>query len=103
MGPVRDPEIFDWRDAVDRLRAAKPKATSDALIRTVRPGQHLLLVQPIIRSASWGAPWTELVRRRAARWEYTLDHDPRLVRTMSRPVIGRGRPRGVRIVVYVRR
>jgi mannosyltransferase len=104
MGPVPDPRIFDWRDAVDRLRAAKPKATSDALIRTVRPGQRLLLVQPIIRSAAWGAPWTKLVRRRAAQWEHRLDDDPRLLRLLSRPVLaGRPLPRGVRIVVYERR
>ncbi len=104
IGPVPDPRIFDWRDAVDRLRAAKPKATSDALIRTVGPGQHLLLVQPIIRSSAWGAPWTKLVRRRAAQWEHRLDDDPRLLRTMSRPVLaGRPLPRGVRIVVYLRR
>ena len=29
MGPVSDPQVMDWRDALDRLRAAKPKATAD--------------------------------------------------------------------------
>jgi 4-amino-4-deoxy-L-arabinose transferase-like glycosyltransferase len=104
MGPVPDPAIFDWRDAVERLQAAKPKATSNALIDTMRSGQHLLLVQPIIRTASWGAPWTKLVRLRAAQWEHRLDDDPRLLRLMSRPILG-SHPvsRGVRIVVYERR
>jgi hypothetical protein len=104
MGPVRDPEIFDWRDAVDRLRAAKPKATSNALVRTLRSGQRLFLVEPIIRSAVWTAPWTKLVRRRSKQWERRLNRDPRLLRLMSRPILaGKPLPRGVRIVVYERR
>jgi hypothetical protein len=103
MGPVEDPLVFDWRDAVDRLRAAKPTPTSDRLVRTLRPGQELVLVQPIIRTARWGAPWTSLVRRRAAQWEYRLDRDPRLRREAVVPVFGFDPlPRGVRAVVYRR-
>jgi hypothetical protein len=103
MGPVADPRVMDWRDALDRLRAARPTPTSDALIRTLAPGQRLLLVQPIIRSASWGAPWTRLVRRRAVQWERVLDDDPRLLRTLAAPRLrGRSLPRGVRLVLYER-
>jgi mannosyltransferase len=104
MGPVADPRVMDWRDVLDRLRAARPTPTSDALVRTLRSGQRLLLVQPIIRSGGWRAPWTKLIRRRAAQWERVLDDDPRLARTLAVPKLsGRPLPRGVRLVLYERR
>jgi mannosyltransferase len=103
MGPVADPTLMDWRDVVQRLERARPTPTSDAMVRSLRPGQHLLLVQPIIRTAKWGAPWTSLVRRRAAQWERVLDDDPRLARTLASPKLrGRRLPRGVRTVLYER-
>jgi mannosyltransferase len=101
MGPVADARIMDWRDALERLRAARPAATAEPLVASLRPGQHLLLVQPIIRSARWRASWTALVRRRAMQWERRLDRDPRLVRTLAVPHFGkRPVPRGVRAVLY---
>jgi mannosyltransferase len=104
MGFVPDPSMFDWRDVLDRLHAAWPKRTENALVRTLRPGQKLLLVQPIIRTAGWRAPWTKLVKQRAVRWQRIADHDPRLLRLVPIPVLrGKGFPRGVRTVVYERR
>jgi mannosyltransferase len=101
MGAVADPRIMDWRDALERLRAARPAATAEPLVASLRSGQHLLRVQPIIRSARWRAPWTALVRRRAMQWERRLDRDPRLVRTLAVPRFGDGPvPRGVRAVLY---
>jgi hypothetical protein len=103
MGPVSDPTMFDWRDALDRLKAAKPTPTANALVRTLRPGQKLLLIQPIIRTARWGAPWTSLVRKRAGRWERVLNRDHRLSRTLVAPVLeGKPLPKGVRAVLYER-
>ncbi len=100
LGRVSEPRIMDWRDALDRLRATRPTPTADALIEEVAPGQRLVLVQPIIRRVSWRAPWTRLVRRRAAQWELVLDRDPRLRRTVNVPRKLRGIPRGVRAVIY---
>lgn len=103
LGPVEDARVFDWRDAVDRLKAAKPTPTSDKLVRTLEPGQELVLVQPIIRTARWGAPWTSLVRKRSQQWERRLNRDPRLRREAVVPVFGFDPlPRGVRAVVYRR-
>lgn len=103
LGPVEDPRVFDWRDAVDRLQAAKPTPTSDRLVRTLEPGQELVLVQPIIRTARWGAPWTSLVRKRSQQWERRLNADPRLRREAVVPVFGFDPlPRGIRAVVYRR-
>jgi hypothetical protein len=104
MGPVKDPAVFDWRDALDRLKAARPTPTADRLIRMLKPGQKILLIQPIIRSARWGAPWTKEVRKRAAQWERVLDDDKRLSRTLATPVLeGKPLPKGVRAVLYERK
>jgi hypothetical protein len=102
MGPVSDPRVMDWRDALDRLKAAKPKATADGLIRTLKPNQRLLLVEPIIRGAAWGAPWTKLVRTRAGQWQHLLDRDKRLGRVLAAPHLNGRRPKGVRLVLYQR-
>ena len=58
LGPMPDPGVFDWRDAEDRLKAARPTPTLNRLVSTMRPGQTLVLALPIIRTAAWGAPWT---------------------------------------------
>ena len=81
LGPVKDPLVFDWRDALARLKAAKPTPTEDALVSSLKSGQKLLAVFPIIRTARWGAPWTSEVRKRSAQWQRVLDRDKRLSRT----------------------
>src|SRR5205823_942945 len=35
LGPVTDPRIMDWRDAVDRLRRTRARPTLDNLLATV--------------------------------------------------------------------
>jgi hypothetical protein len=103
LGMIPDPQIFDWRDATARLKAAHPTPTADALVRTLKPGQHLLLVQPILRTAQWNAPWTSLVKRRSIQWEHVLDDDKRLSRALDVPIFRHRRPpRGVRMVLYER-
>jgi mannosyltransferase len=91
---------MDWRDALDRLTAAKPKATADGLIRSLKPNQRLLVVFPIIRSAQWGAPWTKLVRTRSGQWQKLLDRDKRISRVLAAPNLKGRRPKGVRLVLY---
>ncbi|MGZ6694337.1 MAG: glycosyltransferase family 39 protein [Solirubrobacteraceae bacterium] len=103
LGFVPDPRIFDWRDATDRLKAAHPTPTAEKLVDTLKSGQHLLLVEPILRTARWNAPWTKLVKRRSIQWERVLDHDKRLARTLRVPKLkGRRLPRGVRLVLFER-
>jgi hypothetical protein len=104
LGWVPDTQVFDWRDALARLKAAGPKRTIDKLAPAVQPGQHLVLLQPIIRTGRWGAPWTKEIRHRAPQWERAMDHDKRFMRVGSYPRFGdRALPRGVRAVVYLRR
>lgn len=79
LGPQPDPLIFDWRDAVSRLKAAKEQPTIDALIATVPPGGEFVVFEPVFRDyRAWRAKWTKLVWRKASDWSWLLDHDPRL-------------------------
>ena len=104
LGPVGDPRVFDWRSALERLEEARPTPTAEPLIESLESGQALILVQPIIRTHSWRAPWTTVVRRRAAQWEEVLDTDPRLRRSEALPEFGfEPLPRGIRTVIYRRR
>ncbi len=101
IGFVGDPRVFDWVDALDRLRAARPTRVLNSYVSSLRPGQTLILTLPIIRTGSWGAPWTALVRKRSAQWQRAADRHPELVRIAAEPRFGNRRlPRGVRTVLY---
>jgi mannosyltransferase len=69
IGPVSDPSYMNWVDALSRLQHANPAATLNPLVASLRPGQQLLYVRPLTEGVkNWEAPWTQLVRRRAAQW-----------------------------------
>jgi len=79
LGRMPDPLIFDWRDAVSRLKAAKEQPTIDELLRTVPPGGTLVVFEPVFRDyRAWRAQWTKLVWRKASDWSWLLEHDSRL-------------------------
>jgi hypothetical protein len=79
LGPMRDAQIFDWRDAVERLQAAQPKATLEPLVESVPVGDRVVVIAPIFRDyRSWRADWTKLVYRRSVQWERLIARDPRL-------------------------
>ena len=66
---------------------------------TLKPGEKILAIFPIIRTARWGAPWTSEVRKRSAQWQRVLDRDKRLSRTLAAPITegkpaAQGRARG---------
>ena len=91
LGPVADPQVFDWRDAVDRLRAAQPRPTLDSVLRNVRPGKEFIVISPVFRDyRAWNAKWTRLVWRRSIAWTQLLAADPRfrLVRHITPNEIG---------------
>jgi hypothetical protein len=76
LGPVRDPSYMNWVDAVTRLRHADPSSVLDPLVASLSPGQQLLYVRPLTEGVqNWNAPWTQLVRRRAAQWGTILQAD----------------------------
>ena len=75
---MRDDQVFDWRDAVDRLRAAEPKPTLDAVLAGVPKGGEFVVVAPVFRDyRAWKATWTRLVWQRSVAWTSLLQHDPR--------------------------
>ena len=79
LGPVDDPQVFDWRDVVSRLKAARPRATLGSLLATVPRGSEFIVVVPVFRDyRAWKATWTRLVWRRSTQWTVLLQHDPRL-------------------------
>jgi mannosyltransferase len=79
LGPVSDAQVFDWRDAVSRLKAAKPRATLDPLIESVPPGREFVVVEPVFRDyRAWQAPWTRLVWQRSLQWSALLQQDRRV-------------------------
>ncbi len=104
LGWQADTRVFDWRHALERLQDAQSDDVWATMKPSVKSGQKVVLAIPILRSASWRAPWTWLVRKRALDWQTTLDADPDLIRVGELPRYGeRPLPRGLRLIVYQRR
>ena len=79
LGPMRDAQVFDWRDAVTRLQDARARPTLDALIATVPKGHEFVVVTPVFRDyRAWRARWTRLVWEKSQAWTWLLRRDPRL-------------------------
>ena len=91
IGPVADPSYMDWVKALDHLKAANPRATLAPLLASLKPGQRILFVRPLTEGAdNWQAPWTQLVRRRAAQWGALLAGDRSLKEVAVAPHNYRG-------------
>jgi hypothetical protein len=102
LGPVPDPRVMDWRDALARLELTTPETELDPLLDRLEPGGRVVLVRPLIgEGIEWDAPWTELVRRRSAEWGSALARDRRFERVAAYPRrFPDELPRGVRAVLY---
>ncbi len=78
-GAVKDPSYMNWVNAYTQLKDSSPRAMETALVSSLKPGQRLLYTRPLTEGAkAWRAPWSQLVRRRAAQWGALLAADPRL-------------------------
>jgi mannosyltransferase len=77
LGPVPDPRVMDWRDAMKRLDRPAAAATFAGVLRGLRPGERLLLVQP--RFSAPTAPWTRRIRQLARRVLRDRSGDPDVV------------------------
>jgi hypothetical protein len=101
LGPVEDAAVMDWRDALERLEAARPARTLEPLLADLPAARQVLIVHPIVDRSGWSAPWTQLVRRRSAQWGRALERDPRFAREAVLPRFYDGATRvGVRAVLY---
>jgi mannosyltransferase len=79
LGPVRDPQVFDWRDAVTRLRDARARQTLDSLLTTVPRGREFVVISPVFRDyRAWRAKWTKLVWQKSQAWTWLLQRDRRI-------------------------
>ena len=79
LGPVSDPQIFDWRNAVDRLRSSSPRARVDETVAAVRPGAEFVVIAPVFRDyRAWKAEWTHLVWEKSIAYTSLLQQDSRV-------------------------
>jgi len=75
-GSVSDPRYMDWVGALKRLTHTNPQQGATAVVDRLAPGQDLLYIRPLTEGAqNWEAPWTQMVRRRAAQWGAVLTAD----------------------------
>lgn len=101
LGPVEDAAVMDWRNALERLEAARPARTLEPLLADLPAARQVLIVHPIVDRSGWSAPWTQLVRRRSAQWGRALERDPRFAREAVLPRFYDGATRvGIRAVLY---
>jgi mannosyltransferase len=108
LGPVPDPRIMNWRDAVERLRAVTVRRDLEPLLASVRPGQRLVIVSPVFRDYhAWQASWTRLVYLTSGRWTRAVGSDPRfrVLKTVRSDeiLLERNYWKPLQAVVYVRR
>jgi mannosyltransferase len=104
LGEIETKGVMDWRDVQDRLESATPERNLKPLLDSLPPSQRVLLVYPVTTNISdWDAPWTELVRRRAAQWGRALELDQRFKFDAAVPPFYRRAGRiGVRGVLYTK-
>lgn len=78
LGPVTDPRVMDWRDALPRLERTRPASSLLPVLDSLPAGSSVLLVRPDVGDgARWQAPWTRLVVQRTAEWAEALEADRR--------------------------
>lgn len=104
LGQIEDKGVMDWRDVQDRLEDATPEKNLKPLLDSLPRSQRVLLVYPVTTDISnWDAPWTSLVRRRAAQWGRALELDSRFEFDAAVPAFYRRSGRiGVRGVLYTK-
>lgn len=80
LGPVPDPRVMDWRDALGRLETARPEVSLAPLLDSLPPGTRILLVRPDVGDGGrWRAPWTRSVLTRSEEWHDAVEGNGRLV------------------------
>lgn len=104
LGEVETKGVMDWRDVLDRLERATPEKNLEPLLDRLPRSQRVLLVYPVTTHINdWDAPWTALVRRRAAQWGRALKLDERFEFEAAVPPFYRRSGRiGVRGVLYTK-
>jgi mannosyltransferase len=104
FGPVKDTQVMDWRDALERMKKVRRKTNLEPQLATVPLHGHVTLVRPIVdkKSNSWDAPWTHRVSIFAVHWARALNRDRRFRPVKGSPFPWASLRSGVRAVVYER-
>jgi hypothetical protein len=102
LGPVADPAVMDWRDALSRLRTTQPELSLAPLLDSLPPGTRVLLVAPETGDGRWSAPWTRLVALRSDEWTLALGADPRFRLLQQAAPEARTARTGVRLTLYAK-
>lgn len=76
-GPVEDPDVADWRNALDRMEATSAATDLAPLVDALPAGRRVLLVCPTSVDPV-EVPWFGLMGPRCAEWKASLSADPRL-------------------------
>src|SRR5918997_6819193 len=102
LGLMENDRVMDWTDGFDRLEEATPATNLTPLLDNLPTGGRGPIVHPPASAADdWDAPWTQLVRRRAAQWGAALAVDDRFEKVGPVPRNFRRSTRiGVRGVLY---
>jgi len=107
LGSTPDSQIMDWRDALDRIDAVRPKRELAPVLASVKPGRHLVVVTPVFRDyRAWRARWTRRVYLSSQLWSRTIAADPRFRRVATvqtdEILLKRNYFKPLQAVVYVR-
>jgi len=87
LGEVKTQGVMDWRDAYEKLEDATPAENLTPLLDRLPRSRSVLLVHPVTSNlGDWDAPWTSLVRRRAAQWGQAMELDRRFKRDETVPM-----------------
>jgi hypothetical protein len=76
LGRVADPRVMDWRNALERLRRSSVRGVLLPMLRTLKPGQRVVLVTPLRNQT---APvWLKIISKDSAKWYWALMRDSQL-------------------------
>jgi hypothetical protein len=108
LGPVADPQVMDWRDALRRLKATSVRRDLEPILAGVGPGAHVAVVEPVFRDyRAWDAPWTREVYLKSRAWTRAIAGDPRFREvatvTTDEILLKRNFWKLLQAVIYVRR
>jgi mannosyltransferase len=101
LGPVPDPRVMDWRNALERFRRSSVRSVLAPMLRSLTPGERVVLVVPVLKQTS--PAWFKLIDRSNNRWgeALTRDHSLQRIADSAPHLYSSGLP--VRVTVYIKR
>jgi mannosyltransferase len=101
LGPVADPRIMDWRNALERFRRSSVRSVLLPMLRGLRAGQTVALVFPV--NLAKAPEWMIRINDTSDEWNAVLERDPQL-KFRATTVYGMtGSGVAVRVSVYEKR